>query len=142
MQKMWVLSLKQKTATRYCRAIMKEDFSKHRGCTSITANIISLIQQATHILSVMLSVIILTDLSRMQEVNFDPGGGWTSHHSIVEFNGEWYLFITTAALSKVQGITHLRSTKATKLELYDENGLIKKQSIHTMISKHGYDDLS
>jgi hypothetical protein len=48
--------------------------------------------------------------------------GWTSHHSIVEFNGEWYLFYHDSSLSK--GVTHLRSIKLTKLS-YDENGYIK-----------------
>jgi hypothetical protein len=52
----------------------------------------------------------------------NPVIGWTSHHSIVEFNGEWYLFYHDSSLSK--GITHLRNIKVTKLE-YDETGLIK-----------------
>lgn len=52
----------------------------------------------------------------------EPVVGWTSHHSIIEFNGEWYLFYHDSSLSK--GITHLRSIKVTKLE-YDENGFIK-----------------
>jgi hypothetical protein len=52
----------------------------------------------------------------------NPVIGWTSHHSIVEFNGEWFLFYHDSSLSK--GITHLRSIKVTKIE-YDENGFIK-----------------
>jgi hypothetical protein len=52
----------------------------------------------------------------------NPVVGWTSHHSIVEFEGEWYLFYHDNSLSK--GITHLRSIKVTKL-IYDENGFIK-----------------
>lgn len=51
-----------------------------------------------------------------------PVIGWTSHHSIVEFKSEWYLFYHDSILSK--GITHLRNIKVTKLE-HDENGLIK-----------------
>jgi hypothetical protein len=52
----------------------------------------------------------------------NPVVGWTTHHSIVEFNGEWYLFYHDSSLSK--GVTHLRSIKVTKIE-YDENGFIK-----------------
>ncbi len=52
----------------------------------------------------------------------NPVIGWTSHHSIVEFDGEWYLFYHDSSLSK--GVTHLRSIKITKIK-YDENGLIK-----------------
>jgi hypothetical protein len=48
--------------------------------------------------------------------------GWTSHHSIVEFEGGWYLFYHDSSLSK--GVTHLRSIKVTKL-IHDENGFIK-----------------
>ncbi|MFT4092465.1 MAG: glycoside hydrolase family 43 protein [Niabella sp.] len=52
----------------------------------------------------------------------DPVVGWTSHHSITEYNGEWYLFYHDSSLSK--GVTHLRSVKVAKLE-HDENGNIK-----------------
>ncbi|MCW3091443.1 MAG: alpha-N-arabinofuranosidase [Ferruginibacter sp.] len=52
----------------------------------------------------------------------EPVVGWTSHHSICEFEGQWYLFYHDSSLSK--GVTHLRSVKVTPLE-YDENGKIK-----------------
>jgi hypothetical protein len=52
----------------------------------------------------------------------NPVVGWTSHHSICEFEGAWYLFYHDSSLSK--GITHLRSIKVTRLE-HDENGFIK-----------------
>ena len=52
----------------------------------------------------------------------NPVVGWTSHHSIVEFNGKWYLFYHDSSLSK--GVTHLRSVKVTEL-IYDANGMIK-----------------
>ena len=52
----------------------------------------------------------------------EPVVGWTSHHSIVEFNSKWYLFYHDSSLSR--GITHLRSIKVTELR-YDENGFIK-----------------
>jgi hypothetical protein len=52
----------------------------------------------------------------------NPVVGWTSHHSIVMFEGEWYLFYHDSSLSK--GVTHLRSIKITKL-VHDENGFIK-----------------
>ena len=52
----------------------------------------------------------------------NPVVGWTSHHSIAEFRGKWYLFYHDSSLSK--GVTHLRSVKVTELA-YDENGKIK-----------------
>lgn len=52
----------------------------------------------------------------------NPVVGWTSHHSIVEVHGKWYLFYHDSSLSK--GVTHLRSVKVTEIE-YDENGKIK-----------------
>ncbi len=52
----------------------------------------------------------------------NPVVGWTTHHAIVNFNNEWYLFYHDSSLSK--GATHLRSIKVTKLE-HDENGFIK-----------------
>ena len=52
----------------------------------------------------------------------EPVVGWTSHHSICEFEGKWYLFYHDSSLSN--GVTHLRSVKVTELE-YDANGKIK-----------------
>ncbi|MDH7460031.1 glycoside hydrolase family 43 protein [Chitinophagaceae bacterium 26-R-25] len=46
-------------------------------------------------------------------VVLNPVVGWTSHHSIAEYNGEWYLFYHDSSLSK--GVTHLRSVKVAKL---------------------------
>jgi hypothetical protein len=51
-----------------------------------------------------------------------PVIGWTTHHSIVEFKGRWYLYYHDSSLSK--GITHLRSVKVTELH-YDADGRIK-----------------
>lgn len=51
-----------------------------------------------------------------------PVLGWTSHHSICEFKGRWYLFYHDSSLSR--GVTHLRCIKVTELE-YDSNGRIK-----------------
>ncbi|NYE59080.1 hypothetical protein FHW58_000232 [Duganella sp. 1224] len=51
-----------------------------------------------------------------------PVIGWTTHHSIVEFGGRWFLYYHDSSLSK--GITHLRSVKVTELH-YDEDGRIK-----------------
>ena len=56
-----------------------------------------------------------------QGIILHPVVGWTNHHSIVEFDGKWYLFYHDSSLS--EGITHLRSVKMTELT-YDENGLI------------------
>jgi hypothetical protein len=51
-----------------------------------------------------------------------PVVGWTTHHSIVEFKGKWYLFFHDSVPSG--GRTWLRSMKVVELE-YDENGKIK-----------------
>ena len=51
----------------------------------------------------------------------NPVIGWTSHHSICEFRGKWYLFYHDSSLSK--GVTHLRSVKMTELH-YDYKGKI------------------
>jgi hypothetical protein len=51
----------------------------------------------------------------------DPVKGWTTHHSIVEFKGKWYLFYHDTSLS---GKNHLRSVKMKEL-FYDDNGKIK-----------------
>jgi hypothetical protein len=52
----------------------------------------------------------------------EPVVGWTSHHSICEFKGKWYLFYHDSSLSK--GITHLRSVKVTEIT-YDKEGKIQ-----------------
>ena len=53
----------------------------------------------------------------------NPVVGWTTHHSIVQFKQDWYLFYHDSILSK--GITHLRNIKVAKIH-YDENGFIKE----------------
>ena len=50
-----------------------------------------------------------------------PVVGWTTHHSIVEFKGEWYLFYHDCVPSG--GTTWLRSLKVRRLR-YDEPGNI------------------
>lgn len=49
-----------------------------------------------------------------------PVQGWTTHHSIVEFKGKWYIFYHDAASS---GKTHLRNIKVREL-LRNEDGTI------------------
>lgn len=51
----------------------------------------------------------------------EPVLGWTTHHSIVEYEGKWYLFYHDCELSN--GINHRRNVKFTELK-YDENGKI------------------
>lgn len=51
-----------------------------------------------------------------------PVIGWTTHHSIVEFKGKWYLFYHDSSLSK--GLNHQRSVKFTELT-YNEDGTIQ-----------------
>lgn len=51
-----------------------------------------------------------------------PVVGWTSHHSICEFKGKWYLFFHDSVPSG--GKTWLRSIKVVELE-YNPDGTIK-----------------
>lgn len=57
-----------------------------------------------------------------QGVIMTPVVGWTTHHSILEFKGKWYLFYHDAVPSG--GKTWLRSMKMIELE-YDAQGVIK-----------------
>jgi hypothetical protein len=57
-----------------------------------------------------------------QGVILTPMVGWTTHHSIVEYKGKWYLFHHDSAPSG--GRTWLRSMKVVELE-YNEDGTIK-----------------
>jgi hypothetical protein len=50
-----------------------------------------------------------------------PVQGWTTHHSIVEFKGKWYIFYHDTELS---GKTHLRNVKVTEL-IHNPDGTIK-----------------
>jgi hypothetical protein len=54
----------------------------------------------------------------------DPVQGWTTHHSIVEFEGRWYLFYHDTSLS---GQNHLRCVKVKEI-FYDADGQIKLES--------------
>ena len=57
-----------------------------------------------------------------QGVILTPVVGWTTHHSIVEFKGKWYLFHHDSVPSG--GKTWLRSMKVVELE-YNADGTIK-----------------
>ncbi|MFT6899362.1 MAG: hypothetical protein ACJA13_003798 [Paraglaciecola sp.] len=52
----------------------------------------------------------------------EPVVGWTTHHSILEFENRWYLFYHDSVLSG--GVTHLRSVKMAKI-CYTQDGLIE-----------------
>lgn len=52
----------------------------------------------------------------------EPVVGWTTHHSIVEAGGKWYLFYHDSTLSG--GVTHLRSMKVAEL-VHDGQGNIQ-----------------
>ena len=56
-----------------------------------------------------------------QGVLLKPVLGWTNHHSIVEFQGKWYLFYHDVQIS---GQTHLRNVKVTELK-YNADGTIQ-----------------
>ena len=58
----------------------------------------------------------------------EPVVGWTTHHSIVEWGGKWYLFYHDA---KLGGATHKRTVKFRELH-YNEDGTIK--------TMHPYED--
>lgn len=49
-----------------------------------------------------------------QGVVLNPVVGWTTHHSIVEISGKWYLFYHDCILS--EGVTHLRTVKFHELK--------------------------
>ena len=51
-----------------------------------------------------------------------PVLGWTTHHSILEFKGKWYLFYHDCERSK--GISYKRNVKFCSLE-FNEDGTIK-----------------
>ena len=55
----------------------------------------------------------------------EPVIGWTTHHSIVEYKGKWYLFYHDCEIS--QGINHRRNVKFTEI-FYNEDGTI--QTVH------------
>ncbi|OYP54622.1 MULTISPECIES: glycoside hydrolase family 43 protein [Segatella] len=57
-----------------------------------------------------------------QGVILEPVVGWTTHHSIVEYKGKWYLFHHDCVPSN--DTTWLRSLKVAELE-YDAEGHIK-----------------
>lgn len=50
-----------------------------------------------------------------------PVIGWTTHHSIVQFEDKWYLFYHDSSLS--DGVNHKRCVKYTELK-YNEDGTI------------------
>ena len=51
----------------------------------------------------------------------EPVLGWTTHHSIVEYQDRWWLFHHDCEMSK--GVSHLRNDKVTEI-FYDEEGKI------------------
>ncbi len=58
-----------------------------------------------------------------QGIILDPVLGWTNHHSIVEYQGKWWLFFHDSSMSG--GKTHLRSVKMTELT-HNPDGTIKR----------------
>jgi len=51
----------------------------------------------------------------------EPVVGWTTHHSVVEFEGRWWLFYHDASLSG--GKNHLRCVKVREI-VYNAEGMI------------------
>lgn len=52
----------------------------------------------------------------------EPVIGWTTHHSIVEVNGKWYLFYHDSSWSR--GVSSMRCVKYTEIT-YNEDGTIQ-----------------
>lgn len=52
----------------------------------------------------------------------EPVLGWTTHHSIAEHDGKWYLFYHDCELS--EGVTHLRNVKVREIHYDDEGAII------------------
>ncbi|KAL2854265.1 putative xylosidase [Aspergillus pseudoustus] len=52
----------------------------------------------------------------------EPVLGWTTHHSIAEWQGRWWLFYHDCEIS--QGVSHLRNVKMREV-YHDEAGFIK-----------------
>lgn len=52
----------------------------------------------------------------------NPVVGWTTHHSICEYAGQWYLFYHDSVLSK--GVTHLRSVKMTPITYRPDGSIV------------------
>ena len=53
-------------------------------------------------------------------VILNPVEGWTTHHSIIPFNGKWWLFYHDTQLS---GKTHLRNVKVTELHFNPDGSI-------------------
>lgn len=62
-----------------------------------------------------------------QGVILEPVLGWTNHHSIAKFQGQWYLFYHDSSLSG--GETHLRSVKMMPLT-HNPDGTIARMSAY------------
>jgi hypothetical protein len=60
-------------------------------------------------------------------VILEPVLGWTNHHSIVEFEDQWYLFYHDTQMSG--GQTHLRNVKMMPLT-HNEDGSIERMSAY------------
>ena len=63
----------------------------------------------------------------------EPVEGWTTHHSIVEWGGKWWLFYADSQLS---GQTRLRNVKVAELK-YNPDGTI--QTINPFVVKNAKD---
>lgn len=52
----------------------------------------------------------------------EPVVGWTTHHSVCQVDGKWYLFYHDSSLS--EGVTHLRSIKVAEI-IHNMDGSIQ-----------------
>lgn len=51
-----------------------------------------------------------------------PVVGWTTHHSVCQYEDQWYLFYHDCILSK--GVTHLRSIKMAPIQHQDDGTIV------------------
>jgi hypothetical protein len=56
-----------------------------------------------------------------QGVLLKPVKGWTNHHSIVEQNGNWYVYYHDVEIS---GKTHLRNIKVAELKYRTDGSIV------------------
>ena len=56
-----------------------------------------------------------------------PVVGWTTHHSILEFKGKWWMFYHDSTLS--EGKTHLRSVKVRELAYNPDGSIVTMEGL-------------
>jgi hypothetical protein len=63
-----------------------------------------------------------------------PVVGWTTHHSILEYKGKWWMFYHDSTLS--EGKTHLRSVKVRELRYRPDGSIETMEGMETAERQH------